>query len=445
MKTDPSLSELLIARALKGGADMAEVWQRTSRHISADAKESSAEAIELASSFSYSLRIVKKGRLGFAYSNTMDNPDRAVDTALSVSLVTEHDEFFDFPEPSPAVSCLEIMDPAIASITEQDAIQAACSIESAARGHDARITKLRKATASFESSDCLIVNSKGVFQEYASTLCSGSITVIAEDGGDSQVGWRHETGRFMDDISFKRVGREAAQRALWLLHSRRMQAVKAPVFMESTVVAELLSVFASMLSSESVQKGKSLLWDRAGQKVLSDMIDISDDGLIPRGPGSRRVDDEGVPSQTTSLIEQGKLLSFLYNTRTAKHDNVNSTGNAVKGSLSAVPSVGVSNFVLSSPQAGATSNDIVKDIARGLFVVDVMGMHMANLISGDFSLGVSGLWIEQGTPVYPVKETVISGNLLELFRNVEAVGNDVRFYGNIGAPGVLFRDTDISA
>jgi PmbA protein len=159
------------------------------------------------------------------------------------------------------------------------------------------------------------------------------------------------------------------------------------------------------------------------------------------------VDDEGVPSQEKTVIHEGVLKAYLYNTYTARKAGAVSTGNAARGGFSTLPSVGVSNLFL-EPVLGTSvfpKERLFAEIGRGLYVTDAMGVHTANPISGDFSVGVTGLWIEGGEIAFPVKEAVLSGNILELFGKIGAVGDDLRFFGNIGAPSLIICGADISA
>jgi PmbA protein len=175
-------------------------------------------------------------------------------------------------------------------------------------------------------------------------------------------------------------------------------------------------------------------------------MNILDDGLLRGKLGSRPVDDEGVAVLTKEIIGRGVLRTYLHNTYSAKKEGAVSTGNAIR-SWSSLPSIGITNlYIAPSGQSGAVPfENIVHSVARGLYIVDAMGIHTINHISGDFSIGVTGLWIENGQEQFPVKEAVITGNLLELFGKVEALGDDFHFYGNLGAPSLLIPSADISA
>ena len=168
---------------------------------------------------------------------------------------------------------------------------------------------------------------------------------------------------------------------------------------------------------------------------------IYDDGLLEGGLGTAPADDEAVPIQRKTIISDGRLLLFLHNTYTARKDKTLSTGNGMRGGFKGVPGVGITNLYI---EPGECSQEgIIEQAERGLFVTEVMGMHTANPISGDFSVGATGFWIENGAKAYPVREVTIAGNILELMKNVDVVGCDLRFSGRIGSPSLLIKELSI--
>lgn len=444
MRTDAGFAARLLEDARKKGADLAEVYLRSSRNVSVDVREQQVDALESSLDFGYALRIIKDRRLGFSYSREKGDADTVIENALEASRWVEEDEYLDLPEPAehPPV---RTFDHSVASVSREDAITMALAIERSALDTDVRIAKVRKASASFSDREVLIMNSRGVEKNGSFTSCTGQITVVAEDGGDSQMGWDFEGSRFLGDVSFGNVGRNAARRALQLLGAKKMESTRARVILENSVAAEFLGIFAALLSSEAVQKGRSLLAKRVDEQVVSPLVNIVDDGCIEGRLGSRPFDDEGVPTSRKYLIRDGVLQGYLYNVYTARKDGVVSTGNAVKGGIPALPVVGPLNLSITIPPAHVHSGELSVVAGRGLYVTDAMGLHTANPVSGEFSIGVSGLWIEGGMLKQPVKEAVISGNILDFFNRVEAAGDDFRFYGNMGAPSLLFGPTDISA
>ncbi|MEW6675945.1 MAG: TldD/PmbA family protein [Nitrospirota bacterium] len=436
----------LLEIALYKGVDEAEVYIKSSKGLSIEVKDQKIDVLESSLSFGYSLRVIKDRRLGFSYSTDRENLGSVVDNAVGAARWADMDEYLELPEVSDSGN-VDIFDSMISSIGEDEAIKRVLILEKAAYGEDRRIKKIRKAVGTFSKADIIIINSKGIDAGYSSTACTAHIMAIAEDGMDSQMGWDFAGSRFLSEVLFEDVGRNAARRAAQLLGSRRINAQKAYVILDSAVAADFIGIFASSLSSEYVQKGKSLLSGRLGSLVISSKINIADNGLLSGKLGSRPVDDEGVSSRAKTLIREGVLQGYLYNTYTAKKDGVSSTGNAVRGGFSGLPSVGVSNLYIEAVSKSDVMelNELFNAMDKGLYITEAMGVHTANPISGEFSIGVSGLWIEKGKIKFPVKEAVISGNILDFFGRIEAVGNDIRFYGNIGAPSLLIGPTDISA
>ncbi len=445
MRTDTAFGEEVLSGALQRGADQAEVFMRSSRSLSVEVKNQEVDSIKSSLSFGYSLRVIKGGRLGFSYSTNRDDKDSVIARAVEASAYADKDPYLDLPGPAGAAP-VEIFDEAVRKLPEEDAIARVMLLEKSVYEGDKRIKKIRKASGSFTVSATAILNSKSVRADIASTSCSAQITAVAEDDGESQMGWDFDSSRFLGDISFEQVGRNAALRASRLLGARKIEGRRADVILDNSVTVDFLGIFASSLSSEAVQKGKSLLAGKIGRKVISEKINLVDSGLLRGRLGSSPVDGEGVPVKEKTAISKGVLRTYLYNTYTAAKDGTVSTGNAVRGGFSSLLGVGITNLFIEA----ASKDDIFpleklfRNAESGLYVVDVMGMHTANPISGEFSVGVTGIWIEKGEMAYPVKEAAISGNILDFFGRVRAIGDDMRFYGNIGGPSLLISDVDIS-
>jgi len=451
MKIDRKFASGLIELALKKGADMAEVYIKSSRNLSLEVKNQEIDAIESSLTSGYSLRVILDKRLGFSYSTSAGGMESVVNNAVDSAKWADMDEYLDLPAKSEAathdINKLETFDRDTKDIKEDEAIKHVLTIEKSAKDFDSRIKKIRKASGIFSSGEILMLNSKGIDISYPYTKYTAQVLTVAEENNEAQMGWDADGSRFLKNISFENVGINAARRAVQMLGSKKINTIKAPVILDNSVAAEFLGVFASSLTAESVQKGRSLLMGKVGQKVLSSKINLIDSGLIPRRLGTRPFDDEGVPTSDKVLIKNGFLQGYLYNTYTAKKDRVSSTGNAVRGGYTGLPGVGITNlyFKAVSESFVMPFKNLLSSMDKGLYITEAMGIHTANPISGEFSIGVSGLWIESGEIKFPVKEAVISGDILSLFQKIEAFGDDLRFYGNIGTPGLLIGAIDISA
>jgi len=454
MKTNnPPLEEFasgLLASALKSGAEQAEVYIKSSGNLSLEVKNQEIDAVESSLSFGYSLRVIKDGRLGFSYSTSKDESGSVIKNAVEAARWADRDEFLGLPSVQTQAMGprgLEIFDKESCGIKEGAALMHVLKIEKAARDFDKRIKKARKVLGTFGKGEIFILNSKGINVSYPYTKFTAQVMTIAEENSESQMGWDFNGSRFLKDISFEDVGRNAARRAVQILGAKRINTIKAPIILDNSVASEFLGLFASSFSAESVQKGRSLLKDKTGQAVINSKVNMIDSGIIPRMLGTRPFDDEGILTSEKILIKEGVLQGFLHNAYTAKKDGVHSTGNAVRGGYAGLPSVGISNLYLKivSESDIIPFNKLAASLNKGLYITEAMGVHTANPITGEFSIGVSGLWIENGEIQFPVKEAVMSGDVLGLFQKIEAAGDDVRFYGNIGTPSLLIGPTDISA
>ncbi len=441
---DKTVAEKILALASSLKADAAEVFIRSSASTSIEIKDQKVDAFDRAKEIGAGLRVLTAGRMGFAF--TTDLSDAALDTlaraALSNAQNTEPDSFHAIPEQArEPVRETTIFDPELASLSEKDKIDRVMSLERVAFAVDKRIKRIRKASAGFSESETLILNSHGAMVSYQGTAASASIEVVAEDKGESQAGSDFDIKRFYRELRIEEVGQRAARKALDLLGARHIDSVKAPVILDTEVAGEFLSIMASGFSAESVQKKRSLFMNRLGMDVVAPMITVYDDGLLERGLGSAPTDDEAVPTRKKTVIDRGRLAMFLYNTYAANKDKTVSTGNGMRGGFKGIPGVGLTNLYV---EPGTMSLDaMIGSIDAGLYVTEVMGMHTANHISGDFSVGAVGFWIEKGKKAYPVREITIAGNILDLMKNIDAVGSDLRFSGRIGCPSLRVKELSI--
>ncbi len=443
--TETRFADKLLQLALDAGADEAEVYVKLARNLSIDVKEHQIDTLERSDSIGYSVRVFKNGRLGFSYSTDPAEMIEIARRAIEASDFTEPDESNGLPIGNSS-SEVSVYDDSISALNERDAIDMVLSMENAAIKQDKRITKTRNASGSFSIGRTRIINSKGIDFEFASSACSAHIMAVAELGQESQMGWDYQGSRFLGDIFFEQIGQTAALKALQVLGARKIEPLRGFVLLDPSVAADFIGVLAAALSSEAVRKRKSMLAGKIGESVISPRLNIVDSGLLPGKLGSRPVDDEGVATSQKTLIEKGLLRGFLYNTYNARKDRTNSTGNAVRGGFTGLPTVGPTNIFIEAASKEYSSNlsGLLKMVDKGVYVTETMGMHTANPISGEYSVGVSGLWIEGGNFSYPVKEAVISGNILNLFKNIVLIGDESRFYGNIGTSHLLAGDIDIS-
>ncbi len=437
-------AEKILTVATSLGTDAAEVYLRSNSSTVIEVKGQKVDAFERANEIGAGLRVIMGERMGFAF--TTDLSDSALRNLVHASVAnaqnTESDPFHSLPGKSdsdyPEVA---IYDPDVVKLTEKEKIDRIMAMERDAFAVDPRIKRIHKASADFSNAETLIMNTKGARVLFKSTACSCWIEVVAEENGESQTGLDFGVNRMYRKLDIEAVGRRAAQRARDLLGARHIDSVKAPVILESTVAQEFLGLMAGSFSAESVQKKRSLFIGRLGSEVVSSAVTVIDNGLLESGLGTAPCDDELVPMKKKIIIDRGRLEMFLHNTYTAKKDKIASSGNGMRGGFKGIPGVNITNLHIEPGQESLEA--LISSVDKGLLVTEVLGMHTANSISGDFSVGATGFWIERGKKAYPVREITIAGNILELMRHVDAVGSDIRFSGRIGCPSLRVKELSI--
>jgi PmbA protein len=444
MAITPQTAEKLLARANSLQADAAEVYLRSYTATSIEVKEQKVDAFDRAQDIGAGLRVLVNGHMGFAFTTDLSDSALALlaEAAVANARSSEPDPFHSIPEkPSVPYRTVAMFDPEIPLLSEKEKIDRVMALEREAFAVDPRIKRIRKASASFSSSETVIANTHGALVSYRGTAASASIEVVAEDGGESQAGSDFDVNRFYRKLGIEAVGKRAAQRALDLLGAKTISSIKAPVILDAMVAEEFLAIMAGGFSAENVQKKKSLFMGKLGQEVVSPLITVYDDGLLEGGLGTAPSDDECVPTRKKTVIDKGRLALFLYNTYSANKDRTTSTGNGMRGGFKGVPMVGVTNLYV---EPGPYSlPELISATSTGLYVTEVMGIHTANPISGDFSVGATGFWIENGKKAYPVREVTIAGNILDLMKNVDAVGSDLKFTGRINCPSLRVKELSI--
>ena len=315
------------------------------------------------------------------------------------------------------------------------------TMESIALAND-KIKNVIRAVYSESLGETRIINSNGLELSACGTVFSYGISCVASDGKEIQVGGESSVKRIFKEIDFETVTNEAVRNSVDLLGAKKINTGNYSAVFNQNVACEFLALLNSSFSAYSVQKNVSLLKEKLDKKVCSDKLDIIDDGTLAGGVATSSFDDEGIPSQQTVLIEKGVLRNYLYDLYTANRDKVKSTGNSSR-SYSGISRPSPTNIYI---QKGDFSfNELLLHLAGGgLLITETMGMHNADAISGEFSVGVNGFFVENGVRKFPVHGITIAGNIMDLFGSIGGVGNDLRFYGNIGSPSLLVNKLSVA-
>lgn len=423
--------------------DQFEVYyeHRTSTKI--DSKDQEIDTLSRSEDVGLAIRIIKDGKLGFSYTTSLETNaiHKAVETAFEVSQYMPEDKNVGLNGLGNAVyPSVDNFDSEGLKLPLSEKITLAKNLEAQCRKADARITAVRSASVYESCLETHLVDSNGEHLHHKSTGYSASVTCKAESGGESQMGSEFAFSNYLDALPIQNVALLSAQWAVELLGGTAPPTMKCPAILRNSVMADLLEFLADSFSAEQMDKGRSMLAGKQGQLVFSDAVTLVNDGLMPGGMGTTPFDGEGVPSRKTILIDGGFLAGTLYDSYYARKNNAESTGSALRG-IKSPPSIGVSNLYLETGRK--TYDSLFDGISKGILLTDLMGLHTANPVTGDFSLGASGILIEAGKLTRPVRGFAVAGNVLELFRRITDISNDLKFFGRIGAPSVRLSEISV--
>jgi PmbA protein len=446
----PRLLELaadLVERARKLGADVAEASARTGWELSAKVRLGKTELVEEAGHHGVSLRVIRGGRVATTATSdlTAAGIERCVADALELCALSEPDPFAGPAAAEllckPPHPDLQLFDPSIDAIDAERAIAQARLAEQAALDSDKRITNSEGATYSRTSGASALVLSSGFQGAVRGSYAALSVAPVVEDeGGKKRRGHYYSASRQLQDLeSAEFIGQEAARRTLRKLGARKIPTTEAPIVFDPDMARSLVGSLAGCIVGGALWRKSSYLLEREGTEVASSLVNIVDDPLILRGPGSRPFDGEGLRSRKNVIVEAGTLKGFLLDSYSARKLGRQSTASAGRsgGSIGA----STSNFILA---AGSTkAADIVKSTARGLYVTELMGFGF-NAVTGDFSRGAAGFWIENGEFAFPVSEITISSTLDAMLKAIDAVGDDLELKSSTASPTLRVSSMTIS-
>lgn len=429
----------------KAGVDHWEVFQESGESFKVEVKDGRVDSLHKSRLSGMAVRVISDGRLGFSFTSALDDASLAetVQTAVSMVEFMPRDPDTDLVEPRPMPSLEDkIFQVSLLNTPEQQKIDIAAAIEAAARSHDPRITTVRAGGYSDSVIVVRMVNSLGLDESGKAGSARGWVELMAQQNDDQESGFWMEQARSPQGIDPAAVATQAAQRALDALGGRPVPSARMPVVMENTVACDLLRILSGSFLGESHYKKRASPRIQTGSAVFSEKVSLIDDGLDARGLNAFPFDGEGTPSSKTRVIDKGVVTTLLFDRYHAKKFGALSTGNSYRPSFQSLPMSGITNLVMEP--GNETPAGLTAAAGNGIMVTNMMGLHTANPISGDFSVGASGFVVEAGKLGHPVKGIAIAGNIMDLFAGVAEVAHDVRFFGNIGAPSFLVESLSVS-
>lgn len=438
-----ALAAQVVELARKAGAVEAEAFVERSRQASVQVREGEIEALSEAASKGVGVRVVLDGRLGFA--STTDFESGALQSLVTRAVALARQSA---PDPANALAPHELVtgarprvdglfDDAVAELEPGWKVQAAFEMERAARAEDPRCTNFEGSGAGEGVSEVAIASSHGLLDAERGTSVWLWCAPVATDGAGLQTASWSDSRRSLAELeSPESVGRTAARRTVRMLGARKAATARVPVIFDPVMAAGFFGSLTAAVSGDLVYKKSSFLGARLGERIASEAVTLVDDARLPGGLGSGAFDGEGVATRRLPIIEAGVLKAFLYDVRTARKAGTRSTGHAQR-SYASLPGIGPSNLRLSP--GSVAPEEMLRGVRRGLYVTAMLGRG-ANVITGDYSRGANGMWIEDGQLAYPVQEVTVAGQLLHMLQSIDAVGSDLLARGSVAAPSIRFAE-----
>jgi PmbA protein len=425
------LAERLVAAARRAGADAADAVAVRSMSLSVEVRQGAVEASERAEGDDVGLRVLLGKRQAVVSTNDIKvDVDALAERAVAMARATPEDRFAglaDAARLAQAIPDLDLLDPDLPSVAtlEERALRAEAA-GLAVKG----VSKSEGASASAGVGGMVLATSHGFRGAYLSSRQGLSMVAIAGDGTAMERDYEFSSTLHAADLdSAERIGKLAGERAVARINPRKVATKRVPVVYDRRVAGGLVGHLATAINGSAVARKTSFLRDKLGERLFQPGIRILDDPLRRRGLRSRPFDGEGVAGRPLAVVDDGVLKSWLLDSATARELDLTTTGHAQRG-VSSSPSPGPSNLYLAA--GTRTPDELIADIAEGFYVTELIGFGV-NQVTGDYSRGATGFWIENGRRTYPVSEVTIAGNLIDMFRSLTPA-NDLEFRFGTNAP-----------
>jgi PmbA protein len=441
-KTDmQQLAVNVVEHALRAGATEAEAVIREGDEFSTLVRLGQVETLKESGARGVGVRVFLGSGGAFRTANTSTSDftetglDQLVRGAIDLAQVTSQDPFAGLPEPGAmgqVAGNLDLYYEDVYSMPASERIEYARRAEAAALTADPRLKNSDGGSFDAATGHKVMANSRGFVGEYRRSYCSLAAMPIAqtEQGGMQRDYWFSSARTLAKLASPESIGAEAARRTLRRLNARRVATQRVPIVFAPEIARSLVGNIFEAANGDSVYRGASFWANQLGQQVASANVTVIDDGTIPGLFGTAPFDGEGLPTRRTVIVEKGVLKNYLLNTYTGRKLNMQSTGNASRG-LAGTPGIGAGNLFLEN--GSVSPEQLLADVRNGFYVTELMGFGV-NMVTGDYSRGAAGLWIENGELTFAVEEITIAGNLKEMLNNVTAIANDLEFRGAVVSP-----------
>ena len=439
--------EPLAARALqaaaKAGAEAADVLVTGGESVEVEVREGALEHLERADGASLGLRVLLGKRQAVVSVGDPEhmNLTEAAERAVAMARAAPEDPHIGLADPGQVAKNWPDLDLACEKLPDVEALkERALACEEAALAVQG-VTKSVGAGASASRSAVFLAASNGFAGGYVRTHVGVSAAVIAGEGADMQRDYAYDSKVHDEDLRAPEdVGREAGERAVKRLHPKKPESLAgAPVIFEQRIAGSIAGHLAAAINGRTIARGASFLKDFMGQRIMPSSVRVIDDPLMPRGDASKPFDGEGLPTARLDVVKSGDLQAWILDLASARQLGMTSNAHA-RRALTEPPAPGTTNFYIANGENGP--DDLIRSVKRGVLVTELIGMGV-NIVTGDYSRGASGFWIENGEIAHPVSELTIAGNLKDMFLNLTPA-DDLRFLGSRNAPTLLVEGMTIA-
>lgn len=424
--------------------EQVEAFVARSTSTSVRAYGGEVESLTQASSAGIGVRVIVDHREGFAYAGTLDEAVvlEALAEARDNAAFGEPDEFNGLATPDGVEAAdLDLWPVGLAAVPTADKVALALELERATTARDPRVSGVRVAMYSDGMGEGAVATSTGIRAWGRAGTSYLMVQALATHGGETQIAGGLSVGREITDLSIEEAADDAVMRATRLLGSTKPKTQRVTLVLEPRMTATILGIVGGMLNGEAMLKGRTPFGDRAGEAIASPLLTFVDDPTDPRSLGAEAHDGEGLACRRNELVVDGVLQGFLHNTYTGRRSGAASTGSAQRG-VASTPGVGAAALAV-APGKG-THEEILASVDNGLFVTSMAGLHSGvNAVSGDFSVGVEGLMVRNGSLAEPVREATIASTIQRLLLDISAVGADLEWLPD-GTGGVSLVIPDVA-
>lgn len=437
----------LVSRLVHRARPGEEVEAYASRQTETDirAYEGEVESLTSATTAGVGIRVVAQGRQGFAYAGSLDEDvlAEALEEARDNASFSSPEPWVGLPGPDGADPVhLDLWHEELASYPTAKKVETALELERQARSADKRVRQVQYTSWWDSRSETALASSLGVVGSDRSTACYLAVSAVAADGRGDQTGYGYSAARAPGGLVPAKAVGDAVHRSTRMLGAVKPRSAHLPVVFEPRMAAQLLGLMGSALSGEAVLKGTSLFADRLGEQVAAPVLTLVEDPTRPQAWGASAVDDEGLASRRTVLVERGKLLAYLYDSTSARRAGAVPTASAVRAGYKSAPGVGARAVSLEPGRLSPA--EVMGQVGEGFMVQSMSGLHSGvNLVSGDFSVGAEGLLIRGGELAGPVREVTIASSIQRMLLGVAAVANDLEWLPS-SAAGVTVAIAEMS-